>query len=186
MSTIPVPLWLWGVVGLVLLIMAWRWWRSPREKELHAHRLWLMPTLLAAIILPLLYLQPHRPFGMVDYAIFAVASVLGIATGAIRAYATALRYDHDGARLMAGFSFSALLFLLPVGFVRYISRDWLGIGPEAVHHGDARAISGSLIFVLAMLIAHRVFLYYRAKRTLDSAGLALKPSFARKAPPEKD
>ncbi|MPT46824.1 MAG: DUF1453 family protein [Sphingobium sp.] len=182
----PVPLWLWGVIGLVLLVSAWRWWRSPREKEVRAHRLWIMPTMMTALILPLLYLQPHRPFGMVDYAIFAVALLLGMTTGGIRAYATTLRYDHEGERLMAGFSFSALILLLPVGLARYISRTYLGIGPEAVHHGDARAISGSLLFVLAMLVAHRAFLYRRAKHTLHSAGQAVKPFSLRKTPAEKD
>jgi len=136
----PVPLWAVAAAGAILLLLGWRWVRRPREREIRHQRLWIMPTLLTAIIVPLLYLQPHPPFRPRDYAIFATALALGGAAGAIRARATRLRYDHDTRRLMAGFSLSALLLLLPVGIARHVSRTWLGIGPEAVQHGDAKAI----------------------------------------------
>lgn len=90
-------------------------------------------------------------------------SFLGAATGFIRARATRIRYDHERGELMAGFSLSALLLLIPIGFARHISREYLGIGPSAVSHGDARAITGSLLFVLAMIIVHRLTLWLRTR-----------------------
>lgn len=166
----PVPLWVLIPCGLAILYLGWKRWQRKPERALRHERLWIAPTLLAAIILPLLYLQPHRPFGLADYAIFAIALVLGGASGVIRARATRLRFDHESGQLMAGFSLSALLLLIPVGIARYASREYFGIGPEAVSRGDARAIVGSLLFVLAMIGAHRALLYRRARGVVDRQG----------------
>jgi hypothetical protein len=109
------------------------------------------------------------PFTGVDRMIIITAALLGMATGFVRARATRLRYDHESGELMAGFSLSALLFLIPIGFARHISREYLGIGPSAVSHGDARAIIGSLTFVLAMVVTHRTTLYRRSRGLCRSA-----------------
>lgn len=163
MERLPVPLWVLMPCGLAILYLGWKRWQRKPERALRHERLWVAPTMLTAIILPLLYFQPHRPFGGRDYAIFAIALVLGGASGIIRARATRLRYDHESGQLMAGFSLSALLLLIPVGAARYVSREYFGIGPEAVSRGDARAIVGSLLFVLAMVITHRGALWLRAR-----------------------
>lgn len=167
MAQMPVPLWVLIPCGLAILYLGWKRWQRKPERPLRHDRLWIAPTLLAAIILPLLYLQPHRPFGIADYAIFAVALVLGAASGIIRARATRLRYDHERGQLMAGFSLSALLLLIPVGIARHVSRVYFGIGPDAVSRGDTRAIVGSLLFVLAMIGAHRALLYRRARKVVS-------------------
>lgn len=159
----PVPLWILVPCAAAILYLGWRRWQRKPERVLRANRLWILPTLLTAVILPLLYLQPHRPFGPVDYLIFATALALGFATGFIRARATRIRYDHERGELMAGFSLSALLLLIPIGFARHMSREYLGIGPSAVSHGDVRAITGSLLFVLAMVVTHRGTLWLRAR-----------------------
>ncbi len=166
MEDIPLPLWVLIPCAVAILYLGWKRWRRKPERVLRHNRLWLLPTMLTAIILPLLYLQPHKPFGAVDYAIFAVALLLGVATGLTRARATRLRYDHDSGEIMAGFSLSALLILIPIGLARHVSREYLGIGPNAVSHGDARAITGSLLFVLAMVISHRGLLYWRTRTVL--------------------
>ncbi len=167
MERLPVPLWVVIPCGLAILYLGWKRWQRKPERALRHERLWVAPTMLTAIILPLLYFQPHRPFGARDYAIFAIALVLGGASGIIRARATRLRYDHESGQLMAGFSLSALLLLIPVGVARYVSREYFGIGPEAVSRGDARAIVGSLLFVLAMIGAHRALLFWRARAEMD-------------------
>lgn len=166
MTPLPVPLWVIIPCALAILYLGWKRWQRKPERVLRYDRLWLLPTLLAAIILPLLYIQPHKPFHPVDFLIFGIALSLGAATGFVRARAARLRYDHDRGELMAGFSLSALLFLIPIGIARTISREYLGIGPSAVGHGDARAIIGSLLFVLAMVAVHRGTLYLRARRVL--------------------
>ncbi|MCB2014720.1 MAG: hypothetical protein R3E11_13195 [Sphingobium sp.] len=163
MEQLPVPLWVLIPCAAAILYLGYRRWQRKPERVLKPGRLWLFPTLLTAVILPLLYLQPHRPFGAIDYAIFLTALSLGAATGFIRARATRIRYDHERGELMAGFSLSALLLLIPIGFARHISREYLGIGPSAVSHGDARAITGSLLFVLAMIIVHRLTLWLRTR-----------------------
>ncbi|MGD9811837.1 MAG: hypothetical protein AB7U35_10970 [Sphingobium sp.] len=177
MSQIPVPLWVLIPCAAAIFYLGWRRWQRKPEWVLRPGRLWLLPAILAAIILPLLYLQPHRPFGPLDYGIFAVAIALGLATGFIRARATRLRYDHERGELMAGFSLSALLLLIPIGFARHVSREYFGIGPSAVSHGDARAIMGSLLFVLAMVIVHRGTLWVRARKVGSAHEIgAQKPS----------
>jgi|GEM_PF-2228369 len=163
MDSLPIPLWVLIPCVLAIFYLGYRHWQRKPERVIRPGKLWLFPTLLAAIILPLLYLQPHKPFGTIDYAIFATALALGAATGFIRARATRLRYDHERGELMAGFSLSALLLLIPIGFARHISREYLGIGPSAVSHGDTRAIAGSLLFVLAMVVIHRGTLYWRTR-----------------------
>lgn len=163
MERLPVPLWVLIPCALAIFYLGYRRWRRKPERILRPHRLWIFPAILAAVILPLLYLQPHRPFHATDILIILIAILLGIATGFIRARATRLRYDHERGEMMAGFSLSALLFLIPVGIARHVSREYLGIGPNAVSHGDARAIMGSLLFVLAMIVTHRATLYLRAK-----------------------
>lgn len=162
MANLPVPLWVLIPCGLAIVYLGWRRWQRKPERVLRHNRLWLLPTLLTAVILPLLYLQPHKPFRPADFGIFAVALSLGGATGFIRARATRIRYDHERGELMAGFSLSALLLLIPIGIARHVSREYFGIGPSAVSHGDARAIIGSLLFVLAMVISHRGTLWWRA------------------------
>lgn len=167
MQGAPLLFWIGAGAGLgLLLFLGWRRLRHGHERELHAHRLWRVPALLTILILPLLFLQPHRPFRIADYAIFATAMLMGLATGLIRAHATRLRYDEESERLMAGLSLSALALLLPIGILRHVSRTYLGIGPEAASHGDGRAIIGSLLFVLAMLLAHRGWLFRRARQVL--------------------
>ena len=163
MEQLPIPLWVLIPCAAAILYLGYRRWRRKPERVLKPGRLWLFPAILAAIILPLLYLQPHKPFGALDYIIFVTALALGLATGFVRARATRMRYDHERGELMAGFSLSALLLLIPIGFARHVSREYLGIGPSAVSHGDARAITGSLLFVLAMIIAHRLTLWLRAR-----------------------
>ncbi len=175
MQGLPVPLWVLLPCAAAILYLGYRHWLRKPERVLRHNRLWLLPTLLTGIILPLLYLQPHRAFHFTDFLIFATAILLGAATGFIRARATRLRYDEGRGELMAGFSLSALLFLIPIGFARHISREYLGIGPSAVSHGDARAIIGSLCFVLAMVIVHRGTLYWRAHHFLRGNGAAESP-----------
>lgn len=160
MNIFPIPPWVLIPCAFAILYLGWR--RKP-ERVLRHNRLWLLPTVLTALILPLLYFQPHRPFGIVDYGIFAAALALGAIAGLIRGRATTLRYDYERGEMMAGFSLSALLLLIPIGFARHISREYFGIGPSAVSHGDARAIIGSLLFVLAMVISHRGMLYWRVR-----------------------
>ena len=163
MTGLPVPLWVIIPCAAAILYLGWKHWQRKPERVLRANRLWVLPTLLTAVILPLLYLQPHKPFVLLDYVIFLVALALGLATGFIRARATRIRYDHERGELMAGFSLSALLLLIPIGFARHISREYLGIGPSAVSHGDTRAIIGSMLFVLAMVVTHRGTLWWRAR-----------------------
>ena len=163
MEQLPVPLWVLIPCVAAVLYLGWQRWQRKPERVLKPRTLWLFPAILAAVILPLLYLQPHKPFVALDYIVFIIALALGTATGFIRARATRLRYDHERGELMAGFSLSALLLLIPIGFARYISREYLGIGPSAVSHGDARAIAGSLLFVLAMVITHRLTLWLRTR-----------------------
>tara|TARA_R110000782_G_scaffold48551_1_gene106192 strand:- start:34654 stop:35166 length:513 start_codon:yes stop_codon:yes gene_type:complete len=167
MQPLPIPLWVLVPCVLAILYLGYRHWQRKPERVLRHNRLWILPTLLAAIILPLLYLQPHKPFHFIDYVIFVTALALGLATGFIRARATRLRYDHERGELMAGFSLSALLLLIPIGLARHISREYLGIGPSAVQHGDVRAIIGSMLFVLAMVGVHRGVLYVRARRVFS-------------------
>lgn len=168
MERLPVPLWVLVPCVLAIFYLGWRRWKRKPERAIRHDRLWLFPALLTAVILPLLYLLPHKPFRLADFAIFAVAFLLGAATGLTRARATTLRYDHERGELMAGFSLSALLFLLPIGFARYISREYLDIGPSAVSHGDARAIVASLLFALAMVLSHRGLLYLRSHAVMKS------------------
>jgi hypothetical protein len=163
-NQLPVPLWVLIPCVAAIVYLGWKRWQRKPERVLRHNRLWIFPAILTAVILPLLYLQPHRAFHWADLAIIVTASLLGMATGFIRARATRIRYDHESGELMAGFSMSALLFLIPIGFARHISREYLGIGPSAVSHGDARAIIGSLLFVLAMVVTHRATLWLRARR----------------------
>jgi len=90
MPDLPVPLWVLIPCAAAIFYLGYRRWQRKPERVLRHNRLWLLPTLLTAIILPLLYFQPHKPFGLVDYGIFAVALALGTATGLIRARATRL------------------------------------------------------------------------------------------------
>jgi len=166
MDRLPVPLWVLIPCVTAIFYLGYRRWKRKPERVLRPHRLWIFPAILAAVILPLLYFQPHRPFHVIDILVILTAMVLGVATGYIRARATRLRYDHERGEMMAGFSLSALLFLIPVGIARYVSREYLGIGPNAVSHGDARAIMGSLLFVLAMIVTHRATLYVRARSVI--------------------
>jgi hypothetical protein len=170
-NQLPVPLWVLAPCVAAIVYLGWKRWQRKPERVLRAHRLWIFPTLLTAVILPLLYFQPHRAFHWVDVVIIVTASLLGMATGFIRARATRIRYDHESGELMAGFSLSALLFLIPIGFARHISREYLGIGPSAVSHGDSRAIIGSLLFVLAMVVTHRLTLWLRARGVTRSGAM---------------
>lgn len=164
LPSLPTPVVLLaGIVVLGVLVILWR---RRKERHLRTDRLWRFPVLMTATILPLLYLQPHRPFHWFDYGVFAVMALLGGVTGLLRAYASTLRFDHDTRRIMASISTSALLLLIPIGFMRQISREYFGMGIDAVRHGDIRAVCGSLLFVLGMVIAYPVAMHGRAKRLL--------------------
>lgn len=163
-ATIP-PLTLFFAAVIILLAAVWLW-RNRKERALDITRLWRFPTWMTAIILPLVYLQPHKPFHALDFAIFAAMIGFGSTTGFIRARATTLRFDHPTRRLMVGLSGWALLMLMPVGFMRQFAREHMGMGMQALRHGDVRALIGSLLFALAMIVTHRTALYLRARRFL--------------------
>ncbi|MBB6124474.1 CcdC protein domain-containing protein [Sphingobium subterraneum] len=158
--------WAYAIGGLLIVALLVWGWRRRKERHLHTDRLWRFPVVMTAIILPLLYLQPHAPFHGSDYGVFAVMVALGTATGVLRAYASSLRYDHNARRIMVSISASALLLLLPIGLMRQVSREYFGMGIDAVRHGDIRAVCGSLVFVLGMVIAYPVAMHIRARRLL--------------------
>lgn len=156
------------IFAALLLVAAAVWlWRHRKERPVVVERLWRFPAFMTLLILPLVYLQPHRPFHLFDYGVFAVMSGFGAATGFIRGAATTLRVDHPTRRLMAGLSGWAVLMLMPVGLMRQYAREHLGMGMEALRHGDVRALIGSLLFALAMIVTHRFTLYRRARRVLS-------------------
>ena len=57
MAQLPVPLWVLIPCGLAILYLGWKRWQRKPERPLRHERLWIAPTLLTALILPLLYLQ---------------------------------------------------------------------------------------------------------------------------------
>lgn len=61
MNSLPVPLWVLIPCALAIFYLGYRRWRRKPERVIKPGTLWLFPALLAAVILPPLYLQPHKP-----------------------------------------------------------------------------------------------------------------------------
>lgn len=152
-------------VVVIAIVMALRWRRMSRERPLKLERLWILPALdagLAAILL-----TEYPPVGWA-WAFCAVALAMGAALGWQRGRLMTITVDPQTHALSQRGSPAAMLLLMAIVALRFGARGLVGAGNPL--HLDTVAVTDVLLsLALGLIVATRVEMYLRAKRTLDAA-----------------
>lgn len=149
-------------------VMAWRLRMIDKARPLRLRTLWILPVLFAAVVAFVFASTPPTAIGI---ACFALGLAIGAPIGWKRAQMMRLHIEGEGAtsRVMVRQSPAALLLVMALAAVRMLSRTALDSG-EAVgfsRHLPVAAVTLTdtlLGFALAMIVAHRIELWRRARK----------------------
>jgi hypothetical protein len=148
-------------------VMLWRMRTMDNARPLRLRTLWVLPVLFAAVAVFVFASIPPSATGI---ACFALGLAIGAPVGWKRARLMRLHVEGDGAtaRVMVRQSPAALLLIMGIAGVRMLSRSALDSGevPGSRVHLPIAAVTMTdalLGFALAMIVAHRIELWRRAK-----------------------
>ncbi|MBY0521233.1 MAG: DUF1453 family protein [Sphingomonas sp.] len=155
-------------IGIPLALVAALYVRTGREGPLRFDQLWLTPAVAVLSIATALALQPHAPFGALAWAALAIAALIGLTTGTLRARTVRMRFDPENGRVLTKTQSYAFALFAALFAFRLLTGPWLAADPAA----QQRAIIGfdaTLAFALAMIVAQRLGIFRRSTRLLAGA-----------------
>lgn len=153
-------------VGIALVVILLKG-RKPRT--LRPQWMWVVPlmvTILIGLGLWGMSYSPtadHSPFGPAEWAMLAVALILGGATGWWRGRMTTIFREADGTLKSRA---SPLGLILIVGLLagRSLLRGWLEANAAAWHINPLALADAFMVFVVGLVIMQRVEMFIRARR----------------------
>lgn len=148
--------------GIIAIVMWRRWKNIGTPVALRTGRMWIMPTVLAAIIGAMLYALPPAPLG---WGVFALGLVIGLAVGWQRARLMNFHLDEETGAVMMRQSPLAFLFIVALFLARRLlipSRSAQASGQVAAH-GLPLVTDALLGFALGMIVGMRLEMWRRAK-----------------------
>ncbi len=152
------PIWVWAV--LVLLI--WFGLSATRDREVSAKRVLITPAIATLLVLG--HLLADAPTAT-ELAALALGLAFGSVIGAIRYGASGSRRVAIGRLYLPG-SWSSLLVLLTIFFIRYVSGVLDAVAPQLVTSTLVLAattlVSGLLVGMSATMAVLRLHLAYAA------------------------
>jgi len=149
---------------VIALVLAIRMRRINRERRMHLGRLLVSPTIIVVVAG---YMVATATPDLIGFAIAAGAMAAGAAVGWQRARFMTIAYDPQTDIFTMKQSPAAVLFLVAIIVVRRAVLFGMPASPMAAGNPLAHAmwpIDGVIGFGLAMVIAHNVELYLRARR----------------------
>lgn len=144
--------------ALVLVVL-----RNRRKRTLRPHLMWIMPALVLPLIGLGLWFTPHAPFGLLAYAAFAGALVLGALAGWWRGKTITIEKQADGV-LKAQASPLGLILIVGLLAVRGGLREVMQSQAASWHLDAAVVTDAFLLFAVGLIVAQRVEMFLRARR----------------------
>lgn len=148
--------------GVIAIVLIFRWRRMSQMRPLKLERLWIFPTLYAAVAVFLFVQFP--PTGWA-WAFCALALTMGAALGWQRGRMMEITVDPETHALNQRASPAAVILIVVLIAVRAGARRVME-GDNALHM-NAMAVTDMLIaLALGLFTAQRIEMYLRAKRLL--------------------
>lgn len=151
---------------VIAVVFAIRWKRMSRVRPLKVERLWIFPTVYAAVAAYLFTRFPPVGFG---WLFCALAVLLGGVLGWQRGKLMRISVDPVTHSLNQTSSPAAVLFLLVLVALRFGARE---MAATSVLHLNAMAVTDMLVaLALGLFTMQRLEMYLRARRMLAMIGV---------------
>ena len=146
--------WVILLIALSFMIL----WRR-RGHKVRVGRLWVSPVLLAILVIVSIVAQPHTAFQAFNYLIFAGVTLLGGASGLVRARSMVLSIDPADGSVLSYTDGVAILLLVALIAARTGARTLAELGQvELPVIADA-----TMLFAVSMVAVQRYFTWLRIK-----------------------
>ncbi len=146
------------IVAAVLFI---RFRRGTVPRPVNVASLWIIPAIAVVGIGSALWFAPHPDLTPLAIAVFCGATLLGIATGTLRARTLTLAHDTGTGRVTMQTSSYAFLLLAALVGVRATVRQYAASSGMIL-------VDATLLFALGMIVTQRLTIWQRV-RALQSA-----------------
>ena len=158
---------------LLVVVMGLRARKLSKKQPLKLGRLWIRPIfLLAACILVLALPQPGVPvrhFAIADWAVLALAGVVGGIGGWYLGRTMAIEVHPEDGTLMAQASPVGLIVLVGLMLARTALRAGARMEAQAWHLDVALIFDTLIVFTAALFCMRAVEMYLRARRVMEQA-----------------
>jgi hypothetical protein len=155
---------------LIAVVVALRARKLSKKQPLKLAGLWIRPLfLLAACILVLAIPQPGMParhFAVLDWAVLALAAVIGGIGGWYLGRTTAIEVHPENGTLMAQASPVGLFVILGLMLVRTGLRAGVRLEAEAWHLDVVLIFDGLIVFTALLFAVRSLEMYLRAKKVM--------------------
>jgi len=158
-------------IGSIALVGAIVWFRNRKPRRLRVNRLWIIPaTVVAAISAGLVFGRPpDAAFYWVETVIGAAGLVAGPTAGWWRGSLMRLDVDREDRTIKAQVSPAGLVFMLALLAVRRGIEVLVETGTLVLPFNPLIVVQSLLLFVAATVVAQRITLWIRARRSLRAA-----------------
>ncbi len=160
----PNPWISYAIMALVIaVVFTLRWRRMSQVRPLKLERLWIFPTIYAAIAA---YMFVAFPPQGIAWLFCALALILGAALGWQRGKLMKIAVDPETHALNQVASPAAMLFILGLIAVRSGARMAL-VGDNSLHLNVLAVTDILLALALGLFSVQRIEMYLRARRMLE-------------------
>ncbi len=154
-------------IGIVMLVVALRWWRGQKMRRLRLETMWVLPLLFTALAGTMYVTMPPVGWG---WLLCIVALGIGLLLGWQRGRLMWIEVDPVTHRLNHRPSPAALLFILAIVVVRIAVKQAMAHGGASMLHLNAATMTDAMIALAwGVIVAQRVEMFVRAKRLLAAA-----------------
>ncbi len=154
-------------IGIVLLVVALRWWRGQKMRPLRLETLWVMPAIIAIVAGGLFYSLPPAGWG---WAVCIVAAAAGLGLGWQRGRMMRIEVDPVTHKLNHRPSPAALLFIVALLLVRTGLKQAMAHGGASMLHLNAATVTDAFVALAwGLVVAQRVEMFVRARALVATA-----------------
>lgn len=153
---------------IVLPILYWRMRKAMKPQPLKPKSLLIRPAFIIVVAIALVAASPPPP---VYFIWFALAAVLGAATGWYWGKLTRLHLHPENGTVMSTDSQAGVAVLVALVMFRYGIRAGIGTGPGGVHLDVVALADISIIFSALLFSARGLEIYLRAQKLLAPPAL---------------
>jgi len=153
---------------VIALVLALRWRRMGQARPLKLERLYIFPTIYAAIVAILLVERP--PVSINDWVWCAGALIIGAAIGWYRGKTIAISVDPATHTLNQTASPAGFIFIAGLIVIRLALRTVLAAEAATWNISAAVIVDAFLFLALGLFAAQRLEMYLRGRKLLGAHG----------------